>query len=51
MIRSLISRMQIDSIVRLWCVMYYKAALRQIKPLHPDVPYIVTRLNYWEQCK
>lgn len=27
------------------CRMYYAAALRQIDPLHPDVPVIVMKLN------
>jgi hypothetical protein len=36
-------------VVRLWCLAYYGAALRQIHPLHPDVPHIVHRLNFWSQ--
>jgi hypothetical protein len=28
-----------------WRIAYYRAALRQISPMHPDVPEIVVRLN------
>jgi hypothetical protein len=30
---------------RLWCLAYYESALRQIDPLHDDVPAIVLRIN------
>lgn len=26
-------------------LVYYEAAIRQIDPLHPDVPHIVRRIN------
>lgn len=30
---------------RLWLIAFYRWALREIHPLHPDVPYIVHRIN------
>jgi hypothetical protein len=30
---------------RMACLFYYEAALRQIDPLHDDVPVIVLRIN------
>jgi hypothetical protein len=30
---------------RMCCLFYYEAALRQIDPLHDDVPVIVLRIN------
>ena len=37
-------------ILNLWRLFYYRRALRQIHPLHPDVPYIVDRLNQLEHA-
>jgi hypothetical protein len=35
---------------RLWCVTYYRWALREIDPMHPDVHHIVHRLNELESA-
>jgi hypothetical protein len=32
-------------VVRLWKLSIYRWALREIHPLHPDVPYIVRQLR------
>jgi hypothetical protein len=42
------------SIAPLWAelrLVYWRAALRQINPLHPDVPEIVTRVNELETIR
>ena len=36
---------------QMWCLAYYRAALRQIDPLHPDVPEIVRRVNQLETAR
>ena len=35
----------LEPVWRLACLFYYEAALRQIHPLHDDVPLIVLRVN------
>jgi hypothetical protein len=39
----------IAPVLRLFALQYYRAALRQIHPLHPDVPLIVCRINELER--
>jgi hypothetical protein len=39
----------IRPVLRLWALAYYRAALRQIHPLHADVPHIVERINHLER--
>jgi hypothetical protein len=38
-------------LVRLWKVTIYKWALREIDPMHPDVPFIVRELHRLENAK
>jgi hypothetical protein len=33
---------------RLWALAWYRWALREIHPLHPDVPFIVARIRQLE---
>lgn len=35
---------------RHWRLFILRWALREIHPLHPDVPDIVHELHYWEKC-
>lgn len=35
---------------RLWALAWYRWALREIHPLHRDVPFIVRRINELEQA-
>lgn len=35
-------------VLRLWKLAYLRWALREINPLHPDVPAIVRALNHLE---
>ena len=44
----MIRRLLIAPLWRMACRAYYRAALRQIDPLHHDVPEIVLRLNELE---
>jgi hypothetical protein len=36
-------------LIRLIALTYYRCAMRQIDPLHPDVPEIVRRINDLER--
>lgn len=36
-------------VLRLWQLTYLRWALAEICPLHPDVPYIVNRINEIER--
>jgi hypothetical protein len=38
----------VKAILRLWRLVYYRWALAEIDPLHPDVPHIVHRINELE---
>jgi hypothetical protein len=38
----------LQPIFRLFARVYYQMAMRQIDPLHPDVPHIVRRLRELE---
>jgi hypothetical protein len=31
-------------------IRWYRWALREIDPMHPDVPFIVNRLHHWENA-
>jgi hypothetical protein len=34
---------------RLWCLTWYRRALREIDPMHPDVGLIVLKINTLER--
>lgn len=36
-------------LIRAWKLFIYTWALKEIDPLHPDVPHIVQKLNEWER--
>jgi hypothetical protein len=46
MIRRLVASLQ--PVWNLWCLHYNRAALRQIDPLHADVPRLVLRVHELE---
>lgn len=35
----------LEPLLRHWQIFFYGWALREIDPMHPDLPVIVTRLN------
>jgi hypothetical protein len=37
--------MGLRNLFRLFALSYYEVAIRQIHPLHPDVPHIVRRIR------
>ena len=41
----------LQPIVHAWKLFFYRWALREINPLHPDLPYIVHRLAELERSK
>lgn len=41
--------MGLEPLWRHACLLYYRAALRQMPPLHPDLPYVILRLNELER--
>lgn len=47
--QSLIRFLGLRSIANLMALVYYRWAMSQIDPLHPDVPAIVCRINELEQ--
>jgi hypothetical protein len=42
--------MGLHPLFRLMALAYYRWAMRQIDPLHPDVPEIVRRINDLERA-
>lgn len=44
-----IRRLGLESIATLAALLYYRWAMSQIDPLHPDVPAIVRRINELER--
>jgi hypothetical protein len=34
---------------RMWCLAYYRWAVSEIDPMHPDLPHIVRRINALER--
>lgn len=38
----------LEPLLRVWQIFFYRWALREISPLHPDLPHIVRRLNELE---
>jgi hypothetical protein len=44
----------IEPIVRMWKLAYFRAALRNLQrtaPCHPDLPYVVQRVNELETMR
>ena len=48
-LQKLVRAVGLEPIARLAALTYYRWAMSQIDPLHPDVPSIVCRINELEQ--
>lgn len=40
-----------NPVLRLWVLAFYRWALREIDPMHPDLPHIVVRVAELEAAR
>lgn len=40
-----------NPVLRLWTLAFYRWALREIDPMHPDLPHLVVRINELETAR